>query len=81
MSFHRKSALRNLTNPPLPISTLNDMLVDGRIPRPDAYNGRTPLWTDETFEAIKQSFLDAARPHRKRAARRDGVVENNSPTT
>jgi hypothetical protein len=46
MAFHRKSALRNLTNPPLAISTLNDMLADGRIPPADAYNGRTPLWTD-----------------------------------
>ena len=41
MPFHRKSALLSLFNPPLPNSTLYDMLRDRRIPPPDAYNGRT----------------------------------------
>ena len=70
MPFHRKSALLSLFNPPLPNSTLYDMLRDRRIPPPDAYNGRTPLWSDETVEAIKQRLIDAARPRRKRDVKR-----------
>ena len=44
---------------------MNDMLVDGRVPPPDAYNGRVPLWTDATVEAIKQRMIDAPRPSRR----------------
>jgi hypothetical protein len=80
MPFHRKAALRALTNPPLPISTLNDMLADGRIPPPDTYAGRTPLWSEETVERIKEDFQRGMRSRRKRNAKHSVDIEN-SPTT
>jgi len=80
MSFYRKAALRNLTDPPIPISTFNDMVEDGRVPQPDAYNGRIPLWNDESREKVKNTLLKAARVRLRRDAKSAVSVEN-SPTT
>ena len=80
MSFHRKTALRALVSPPIPLSTFNDMVADGRVPPPDAYNGRIPLWGDESREKVKSTLLNATRPRLKRGAKPAAGVEKG-PTT
>lgn len=79
--LHRKIAMRSVTNPPIALSTFNDMMADKRVPPPDAYLGRTPLWEDETREAFRQGLVDAAeRPRRKRPAKRAAGIASNPAT-
>jgi hypothetical protein len=65
MAFHRKSAMRGVTNPPIPLSTFNDMMKDRRVPPPDGHLGNAPLWSDESRERLKQDLLSGMRSRRK----------------
>jgi|GraSoiStandDraft_4_1057263.scaffolds.fasta_scaffold2918313_1 hypothetical protein len=42
------------------IRTAERMVADGRLPRPDFYLGRLPIWTDETLDAA--DALRARKP-------------------
>jgi hypothetical protein len=64
MALHRKSVVQAQFNPPLPNSTFHDMRQDGRIPPPDAMNGRIPLWSDESLALIKSRLAAAATERR-----------------
>jgi hypothetical protein len=44
------------------------MRQDGRIPPPDAMNGRIPLWSDESLALIKRQ-LEAAATERRTIGR------------
>lgn len=85
MAFHRRSAIKALFNPPLSNSTFHDMRRDGRIPAPDAMNGRLPLWSDERIALIKKNVEAAASPRRTAGRIRRGLKgaadTENSPTT
>jgi hypothetical protein len=83
MAFHRLSGMLSVTTPPIPKSTFHDMQGDGRAPLPDAYNGRIPLFSDETREQFKQSLMAAARrtAARVRRAPKPAAPVETSPTT
>ena len=35
--------------------TIDRMIEDGRLPPPDLYNGKAPLWSDEKIEANERA--------------------------
>jgi len=85
MAFHRLSGMLSVTTPPIPKSTFHDMQRDGRAPQPDAYNGRIPLFLNETRDGFKQSLMAAAPPRRavgrvRRAPKRAVGTEASSTT-
>ena len=43
--------------------SIDNMVRDGRLPPPDFYMGRLPIWTDETIVANERAA--AARRHSK----------------
>ena len=47
------------------------MVEDGRIPPPDFYNGRFPLWDDEKLDENDRAA--AARSQSKRVERNDAA--------
>jgi hypothetical protein len=40
------------------------MVADGRLPPPDLYNGRFPLWAEDTLDAHDRAQRSKPRPHR-----------------
>ena len=72
MAFHRKIALLNLTNPPLPISTLNDMLADHRISAARRLQRSDAVVVGRDHRAHQAKFpqRSAAAPQAWRQARR-----------
>jgi hypothetical protein len=85
MAYHRRSVVKALFNPPLGNSSFHDMRKDGRIPPPDAMNGRVPLWSDESLALIIKNLEAAASPRRTAGRSRRGLKRaaagETSPTT
>jgi hypothetical protein len=53
------------------VRTVPRMVEDGRIPPPDFYNGRFPLWDDEKLD--ENDRRAAARSQSKRVERNDAA--------
>jgi hypothetical protein len=43
---------------------IDRMAADGRIPEPDFYNGRTPLWDTDKLDASDRAAAVRSRPNR-----------------
>jgi hypothetical protein len=42
------------------VRTAERMVRDGRLPKPDFYLGKLPIWTDETLDAADAARTEAA---------------------
>jgi hypothetical protein len=44
--------------------TVDRMKADGRLPQPDLYSGRSPLWSEDRLDANDRAAAMRSRPKR-----------------